>query len=80
MSRSSGSRKSVPRRARRAEPAPINWDLRIAEAIADERQHVLAVLAEAVVELADRQREAIDTSMRPLRIELAELNVSVPPS
>jgi hypothetical protein len=64
------------RRERRAEPAPVNWDLRIAEAIADERQHVLAVLAETVVELNERQHEAIDTELRPLRVELAELRIS----
>ncbi|MCD9110093.1 hypothetical protein [Bradyrhizobium japonicum] len=58
---------------RRAEPAPINWDLNIAEAIAEERGFLLEVLAETVAELADRQREAIDAAMLPLRTELAQV-------
>ena len=61
---------------RRAEPASVDVDLHIAEAIADERQHVLAVIAETIAELTERQREAIDDAMRPLRVELAELRIS----
>jgi hypothetical protein len=67
--------KERAKRRRSAEPAPVNWDLRIAEAIADERQHILEVIAETIAELAERQREAIDDAMRPLRIELAELRI-----
>jgi hypothetical protein len=68
--------KERAKRRRSAEPASVNWDRRIAEAIADERQHALAVIAETIAELADRQREAIDDAMRPLRVELAELKIS----
>jgi hypothetical protein len=63
------------RRERSAEPAPINLDLRISEAIAEERQHLHAVIAETIAVLAERQRDAIDDAMRPLRVELAELRI-----
>ncbi len=64
------------RRERPAEPAPVNWDLRISEAIADERGFMTELLAETIVELSERQREAIDVALRPLQIELAELKAA----
>ncbi|WP_369725154.1 hypothetical protein AB8Z38_11575 [Bradyrhizobium sp. LLZ17] len=48
------------RSERRAEPAPVNWDLRIADAIAEERRFLIEVVGQAVGEL----REQIETSMR----------------
>lgn len=64
------------KRARAAEPAPVNWDSRIANAVADERGFMTELLAEAIVELNERQREAIDAALQPLRIELAELKAA----
>jgi len=59
-------------RAKRARSA----DLRISAAIADERQFMIEVLAETIIELTERQRETIDAALQPLRIELAELKVA----
>lgn len=61
------------RRRQESRPAPADLDLKIAESIADERRFLLEVLAETVAELADRQREAIDAAMLPLRTELAQV-------
>ena len=43
--------------------------------MADARAYLLEVLAETVAELAERQREAIDDALRPLRLELCELRI-----
>ena len=37
---------------------------------------MIEVLAETIVELDERQREAIDVALRPLQIELVELKVA----
>ena len=64
-------------RSRRAEqrgssaPAP-DLDLRIASAIADEREFQREILANVIVEMDERREKAIDA----LRIELAELKLS----
>jgi hypothetical protein len=65
------------KRARSAEPAPVDWDLRIATVVADERQYILDLMAEIIAETAARQREAIDDAMRPLQGELAQLKASI---
>ena len=61
------------RRERGAQPAPVNWDLRISEAVASERLFMTQVLAEAFAELTERQREAIESAVRPLQAELAQV-------
>lgn len=64
------------RSERCAEPVPIDLDLKIAEAISEERGFLLEVLAETVAELADRQARAIEDALRPLQIELSELKIA----
>jgi hypothetical protein len=64
------------RRRRERHAQPVNWELRIAEAIADERQFMTQVLAEAFAELTERQSKAINDAVRPLQIELAELKAA----
>ncbi|MCK1303896.1 MULTISPECIES: hypothetical protein [unclassified Bradyrhizobium] len=63
------------RRRRERKPAPVNSDLKISEAIAEERGFLLEVLAEAIAELAQRQTRAIEDALRPLQVEMAHLKV-----
>ncbi|OCK55551.1 hypothetical protein [Bradyrhizobium sp. LMTR 3] len=64
------------RRRQERRPVPINWDVKIAEAIAEERGFLLEVLAETVAELADRQTRATEDALRPMQIELSELKIA----
>jgi hypothetical protein len=52
---------------------PVDWSAVIDQCVSNTREYLLEVIAETVAELADRQREAIDDAMRPLKTELAEL-------
>lgn len=61
------------RRERSAAPAPVDVDLRISEVVANERLFMTQVLAEAFAELTERQREAIESAVRPLQAELAQV-------
>ena len=69
--------KERAKRARSAEPAPINWDLRIAEAIADERELQRELLAHVIVELDERRENAVADAVRPLLGELAQLKAAI---
>ncbi|MET3994889.1 Na+-translocating ferredoxin:NAD+ oxidoreductase RnfC subunit [Bradyrhizobium sp. S3.9.2] len=62
------------RSERRAEP--VNLDLRIAEAIAEERRFMVEVIGETVAEMAERQTRAIADAVRPLLHELSELKIA----
>ena len=64
------------RRGLDTRPAPaVDWNGEIRRQVADARAYLLEVLAETVAELAERQREAIDDALRPLRLELCELRI-----
>jgi hypothetical protein len=65
------------RRERNAEPAPINWDLRISQAIADERELQRELLAHVIVEMDERRENAVADAVRPLLGELAQLKASI---
>jgi hypothetical protein len=65
----------VPRERGR-DTSPVNWSAVIDQRIAAEHAFMVEVIAEVVATLADRQRDAIDDAMRPLRVELAELKIS----
>jgi len=65
-----------PPRERGLDTSPVNWSSVIDQRIADARGYLLEVITETVAELAERQRDAIDDAMRPLRAELCELKIS----
>jgi hypothetical protein len=65
-----------PQRERGLDTAPIDWEARISEAIATEREFVLAVMGEALGETCAAQRKEIDIELREMRIEIAELRIT----
>lgn len=65
-----------PPRERKRDTSPVDWSSVIDQRIAAEHEFVAQVIAEIVATLADRQAEAIDDALRPLRVELADLRIS----
>ncbi|MEY9235443.1 hypothetical protein ABIF78_007766 [Bradyrhizobium japonicum] len=64
-----------PARQRRLDTSPVNWSA-VDQRIGGMRKYLLEVITGTIAELAERQRDAIDDAMRPLRVELAELRIS----
>ena len=65
------------REAAAATPAPaVDWAGVVRDAIASEREHMMQLLEQAIVEIETRADRRIADEVRPLTIEIAELKVS----
>ena len=54
----------------------MDWAAHVRAAIASEREHMMQLLEQAIVEIETRADRRIADELRPLTIEIAELKVS----
>lgn len=66
-----------PPRQRQRDTSPVDWSGLIDQRIAAERAFMREVIGEVLADLADRQCDAIDDAVRPMKAELAELKVTI---
>jgi hypothetical protein len=66
-----------PRPARKLDTAPVDWNQRIAEAVAAERRFMSDVLAEIVRTLQADAADDLDAAVRKLTGEVSELRATL---